>query len=600
MRILFSSLLYVLPLLLCVEAAHAGESIHMLPPIPFGNTSASPPPCATGSTSGMLYWGGVNGSGNGEAINCIPGFTGDKFGNIGIPGTATFTGNVGIGGVSAAQQAYLKLYVGGVIGTTGAAAAFYAYDQNLDGSRGVFYRSGGVNYLYDSSYGNVLQYNSSGQVGIGVTPQYTLDVNRDIAINGKDIAQRDGSNAFLFPYSSGYSGNNVFLGSSGYETSLSVTGNLRIAYSNWMDAGSANTVVAIENLPACNANEALTKVGTTSFACIPVTDIQNVGTTTLPNCTSGGTFLTSNGSSFSCQAQTYPPAYWALNSSNNLYNTAGANVAISGLLGSGWRDPVIGLPSGWSGGLHTYDVYGEGSIGAGPSGGPAMAGLTSAGAIYGAKETLSGRLGTNGLDPVSGIPSGWGGGIHTWDLYAEGSVGAGPPGGPPAAYMNSSGSILAKDYCVNGVGCGRSPVPSSYVCPTGTVVTGFQNSGTPICSTPATGLPDCANAGYLNTVTANGDGSGYFCNPTCPSASGTVGDDGYYSYSTYSVTFPNGIYGQTEPPSNGPESMFIGTGNCGPTEYSLICTYTGWQVYNLVEENLTCYPDPASDTTGTL
>ncbi len=35
---------------------------------------------------------------------------------------------------------------------------------------------------------------------------------------------------------------------------------------------------------------------------------------------------------------------------------------------------------------------------------------------------ISGRLGTNGLDPDSGYPSGWGGGIHTWDLVADGSI----------------------------------------------------------------------------------------------------------------------------------------------------------------------------------
>jgi hypothetical protein len=34
----------------------------------------------------------------------------------------------------------------------------------------------------------------------------------------------------------------------------------------------------------------------------------------------------------------------------------------------------------------------------------------------------SGRIGTQGYDPDSGYPSGWGGGIHTWDVYAHGSV----------------------------------------------------------------------------------------------------------------------------------------------------------------------------------
>lgn len=34
----------------------------------------------------------------------------------------------------------------------------------------------------------------------------------------------------------------------------------------------------------------------------------------------------------------------------------------------------------------------------------------------------SGRIGTQGYDPDSGYPNGWGGGIHTWDVYARGSV----------------------------------------------------------------------------------------------------------------------------------------------------------------------------------
>jgi len=38
------------------------------------------------------------------------------------------------------------------------------------------------------------------------------------------------------------------------------------------------------------------------------------------------------------------------------------------------------------------------------------------------------RIGVLGYDPDSGYPSGWGGGVHTWDVYAEGSVGLGRDG----------------------------------------------------------------------------------------------------------------------------------------------------------------------------
>lgn len=43
---------------------------------------------------------------------------------------------------------------------------------------------------------------------------------------------------------------------------------------------------------------------------------------------------------------------------------------------------------------------------------------------------------------LSSMPSGWGGGIHTWDLYANGTVGAGKNGNV-AAYMSSNGQIYA-------------------------------------------------------------------------------------------------------------------------------------------------------------
>lgn len=38
--------------------------------------------------------------------------------------------------------------------------------------------------------------------------------------------------------------------------------------------------------------------------------------------------------------------------------------------------------------------------------------------------TVAGNIGSHGLDPNSGLPSGWGGGVHTWDVAAEGSVAA--------------------------------------------------------------------------------------------------------------------------------------------------------------------------------
>ncbi|NNN04580.1 MAG: hypothetical protein HKL90_01630 [Elusimicrobia bacterium] len=39
-----------------------------------------------------------------------------------------------------------------------------------------------------------------------------------------------------------------------------------------------------------------------------------------------------------------------------------------------------------------------------------------------------GRIGSNGYPATSGYPAGWGGGVHSWDVYAEGTVGTGTGG----------------------------------------------------------------------------------------------------------------------------------------------------------------------------
>ena len=49
----------------------------------------------------------------------------------------------------------------------------------------------------------------------------------------------------------------------------------------------------------------------------------------------------------------------------------------------------------------------------------------------------NGKLGVSGYSAASGYPTGWGGGIHTWDGYAEGSWGSGS-GGSLLSYMSQS------------------------------------------------------------------------------------------------------------------------------------------------------------------
>lgn len=52
------------------------------------------------------------------------------------------------------------------------------------------------------------------------------------------------------------------------------------------------------------------------------------------------------------------------------------------------------------------------------------------------------RVATNGLDP-NNLPSGWGGGVRTLDVYASGTIAAGDNSGDIRAYINSSGNLYA-------------------------------------------------------------------------------------------------------------------------------------------------------------
>jgi hypothetical protein len=52
-----------------------------------------------------------------------------------------------------------------------------------------------------------------------------------------------------------------------------------------------------------------------------------------------------------------------------------------------------------------------------------------------------GSLGSWGKHAKVGLPGGWGGGVHTWDVYAEGTIGAGPANGPPKAWINNAGQV---------------------------------------------------------------------------------------------------------------------------------------------------------------
>ena len=79
------------------------------------------------------------------------------------------------------------------------------------------------------------------------------------------------------------------------------------------------------------------------------------------------------------------------------------------------------------------------------------------------------RLGLMGYDPNE-LPSGWGGGLRTLDVYAAGTVGAGS-GGSVNAYMNSSGNI----YASNDVNVGHQ-VNAQYVWASGNLNSNYIHS----------------------------------------------------------------------------------------------------------------------------
>lgn len=79
------------------------------------------------------------------------------------------------------------------------------------------------------------------------------------------------------------------------------------------------------------------------------------------------------------------------------------------------------------------------------------------------------RLGLMGYDP-NDLPSGWSGGLRTYDVYAAGTVGAGS-GGAVNAYLNSSGNI----YASNDINVGHQ-VNTQYVWASGNLNSNYIHS----------------------------------------------------------------------------------------------------------------------------
>jgi hypothetical protein len=57
---------------------------------------------------------------------------------------------------------------------------------------------------------------------------------------------------------------------------------------------------------------------------------------------------------------------------------------------------------------------------------------------------VTGKIGTRDFSADAGYPTGWAGGIHTWDVYAEGAIGVGTKGSVKA-FMNNDGLTVIGD-----------------------------------------------------------------------------------------------------------------------------------------------------------
>ncbi|HBB9659747.1 TPA: shufflon system plasmid conjugative transfer pilus tip adhesin PilV [Escherichia coli] len=126
------------------------------------------------------------------------------------------------------------------------------------------------------------------------------------------------------------------------------------------------------------------------------------------------------------------------------------------------------------------------------------------------------RLGLMGYDPNE-LPSGWGGGLRTLDVYAAGTVGTGS-GGTVNAYMNSSGNIYASgniEAAKNVKGAtlestGRATV-GKFVQVNGTVSEGDSCSTNGLMGRTGNGTPMyCIDGYWTNIVSSKTKNGGMF------------------------------------------------------------------------------------------
>ena len=166
---------------------------------------------------------------------------------------------------------------------------------------------------------NGLTGNSNGDLTIGSGNLYS---NVGSTFGGTTTFAAGGTTTFnnspSFSYGATFGGATLFNGSSTFNNGLTVNNagavfNKGISVNNngvTVDgagpvmSADVTTLNALRNISGCATNQALTKTSV-GFACVAVTDIVGVGTTTVPSCPSGQQ-LYFNGSGFTCNNIPFP------------------------------------------------------------------------------------------------------------------------------------------------------------------------------------------------------------------------------------------------------------------------------------------------------
>jgi hypothetical protein len=369
---------------------------------------------------------------NGAWVDCIGGGAGGETYWV-LSGSNLYTSstawNVGIGTTSPVEKLQVagnvnidnRLFVRSGSGWSGSPAISLAIGDNDTGFNWV---SDGNLAIYTNN-AERMRIDSSGNVGIGTTaPAYKLDVNGDINTSG--VYRRGGT-----------AGISLSCGASQVIKGAIVSGGIITAGScaadetggggYWTLSGSnlyPNDTTWNVGIGGTNPQAKLDVRGRTyinpraGFISPPTIDLAIGDTDTGLNWISDGNLAIYTNNAERMRITSDGNVGIGTTSPVEKLQVAG-NVNIDNRLfvrsGSGWSgSPAISLAIGdndtgfnWvsDGNLAIYTNNAE------------RVRIKSDGHVQ-----FSGNIGTNGYSPNSGLPSGWGGGVHTWDLVSEGSI----------------------------------------------------------------------------------------------------------------------------------------------------------------------------------